>query len=218
MRENVAMEGILGERKDDVRDAVEALMDRYELPLYNFLLSRGGDRDVARDCLQHTFLLSLEHLRKGRSCKNTDGHPKAASPIQRATRCSVSVAALALGGVVTNTPLPHVIAQTLGWESPDTFNAAGLRCFKEGYGISRHYTILQSPHQFDTGPNGSFNQGAMQMVSDDLDHPIWFVYDGGGLLEGSCRAGPVTTESIEVAINPDANTQLIAVGIKKGTE
>src|SRR5579872_6859020 len=67
MRQTVAMEGILDERRDDVCDAVEALMDRYELPLYNFLLSRSRDREVARDCLQQTFLLSLEHLRKGKS-------------------------------------------------------------------------------------------------------------------------------------------------------
>src|SRR5579872_3899991 len=67
MRENLATEGFLGEHTDAVRDAVEALMDRYELPLYNFLLSRTGNREVAQDCLQQTFLLSLEHLRKGRS-------------------------------------------------------------------------------------------------------------------------------------------------------
>jgi len=41
-----------------------ALMDRYETPIYNYLLSILRDRDLALDCAQDTFLRAYEALRK----------------------------------------------------------------------------------------------------------------------------------------------------------
>ncbi|HZU11865.1 MAG TPA: sigma-70 family RNA polymerase sigma factor [Chloroflexota bacterium] len=41
-------------------------MDRYERPLYNFLLALVRDGDLAADCTQDTFLRAYENLGKGK--------------------------------------------------------------------------------------------------------------------------------------------------------
>lgn len=56
---------------DEVREQTVTLLDRYEMPLYNFLLALTRDRDLAQDCVQQAFLLALEHLRKGKSVNSS---------------------------------------------------------------------------------------------------------------------------------------------------
>ncbi|HZU13362.1 MAG TPA: sigma-70 family RNA polymerase sigma factor [Chloroflexota bacterium] len=45
---------------------IEQLLDRYERPLYAYLLTLLGDPDTARDCTQDAFLRALEQLRRGK--------------------------------------------------------------------------------------------------------------------------------------------------------
>src|ERR687885_2881549 len=47
-------------------EEIERLLDRYEQPLYAYLLTLVENRDVARDCTQDTFLRALEHMRRGK--------------------------------------------------------------------------------------------------------------------------------------------------------
>jgi RNA polymerase sigma-70 factor (ECF subfamily) len=42
------------------------LMANHQVSLYNFLVVVGGDRQVARDCLQDTFLRAYEQLCRGK--------------------------------------------------------------------------------------------------------------------------------------------------------
>jgi hypothetical protein len=65
------------------------------------------------------------------------------------------------------------------------------------------------------GAHGSFNQAALATASKDLDHSVWYVYEGGGSQAGSCTSEHVAIETIEVAINPDAGTQLLVTGIRR---
>ena len=51
---------------EEIRDQLVGLMDRYERPLFNFLMVLLGDRDAAQDCAQDAFLRAYEHLRRGR--------------------------------------------------------------------------------------------------------------------------------------------------------
>jgi RNA polymerase sigma-70 factor (ECF subfamily) len=64
-------ERLRGNVIDDARSRVAALLDQYELSLYSYLLALTHDRDIARDCLQQTFLAALEHLRKGRDVNSS---------------------------------------------------------------------------------------------------------------------------------------------------
>lgn len=49
-----------------VDDELVGLMNMYERPIYNFLLTLLHDPDVALDCAQDTFLRAYENLRKGK--------------------------------------------------------------------------------------------------------------------------------------------------------
>src|SRR5947209_10690547 len=51
---------------DDFEDQLVELMNQFERPIYNFLLSLVREADVALDCTQDTFLRAYEHLRKKR--------------------------------------------------------------------------------------------------------------------------------------------------------
>lgn len=62
---SVGQAGVLGD-VEAIREALTELMDRYERPLYNFLLVLLRDRDAAQDCAQDTFIRAFEHLRQGR--------------------------------------------------------------------------------------------------------------------------------------------------------
>jgi RNA polymerase sigma-70 factor (ECF subfamily) len=42
------------------------LMEAYERPLFRFLFILAGDREVALDCAQETFVRAYENLRKGK--------------------------------------------------------------------------------------------------------------------------------------------------------
>jgi RNA polymerase sigma-70 factor (ECF subfamily) len=50
----------------DIDTQLVALMDEFERPLYNFLLSIVQDADVAVDCAQDTFLRAYKNLQKGK--------------------------------------------------------------------------------------------------------------------------------------------------------
>lgn len=47
-------------------DQLTSLMDRFEAPLYKFLMALVGSHDVAQDCTQDTFMRAYENLRKGK--------------------------------------------------------------------------------------------------------------------------------------------------------
>jgi RNA polymerase sigma-70 factor (ECF subfamily) len=47
------------------------LLDRYELPLFNFLAVLLGDRAAAEDCAQDTFLRAYENLQRNRPVTGT---------------------------------------------------------------------------------------------------------------------------------------------------
>ncbi|GAC1413099.1 MAG: sigma-70 family RNA polymerase sigma factor [Mycobacterium sp.] len=49
-----------------VDDELVGLMNLYERPIYNFLLTLLHDPEVALDCAQDTFLRAYENLQKGR--------------------------------------------------------------------------------------------------------------------------------------------------------
>ena len=49
-----------------VEEGLTVLMDRYERPLYTYLVTLLRDEDVAMDCVQDTFIRAYEHLKKGR--------------------------------------------------------------------------------------------------------------------------------------------------------
>jgi RNA polymerase sigma-70 factor (ECF subfamily) len=48
--------------EDNLRSRLTDLMDRYERPLYNYLLVLLDDDDAALDCVQDTFLRAYENL------------------------------------------------------------------------------------------------------------------------------------------------------------
>jgi RNA polymerase sigma factor (sigma-70 family) len=50
-----------------VEDELVVLMDRYETPIYAYLLSILHDRDLALDCSQDTFLRAYQALSRGRA-------------------------------------------------------------------------------------------------------------------------------------------------------
>jgi RNA polymerase sigma-70 factor (ECF subfamily) len=50
-----------------VEDDLVELMNRYERPLYAYLITMLQDEDVALDCAQDTFMRAFEHLRRGKS-------------------------------------------------------------------------------------------------------------------------------------------------------
>lgn len=51
--------------EDAVQAALTALLNTYEKPLFNFLVTFLNDRDAAADCLQDTFLRAYVHLSRG---------------------------------------------------------------------------------------------------------------------------------------------------------
>lgn len=62
--------GDLEEQDDvprDVEESLVALMDRYERPLYAYLMAILHDADAALDCAQDTFLRAYEHLSRGKT-------------------------------------------------------------------------------------------------------------------------------------------------------
>lgn len=50
-------------------DLLVRLMNDYERPIYNFLLTLLRDADAALDCTQDTFLRAYEHLNRGKEIK-----------------------------------------------------------------------------------------------------------------------------------------------------
>jgi RNA polymerase sigma-70 factor (ECF subfamily) len=57
------------ESRHGSEDQLVRLMNDYERPIFNFLLTIVRDPDVALDCTQDTFLRAYEHLNKGREIK-----------------------------------------------------------------------------------------------------------------------------------------------------
>src|SRR5437660_53063 len=55
-----------GEQRVSVNDKVEHLLDQYEQPLFAYLLALVGNRELAQDCTQDTFLRALEHMGRGK--------------------------------------------------------------------------------------------------------------------------------------------------------
>jgi RNA polymerase sigma-70 factor (ECF subfamily) len=51
---------------ETARDTFAALLDRYEQPLFGFLIVLLGDRDSAKDCVQDTFLRAYQNLQRGK--------------------------------------------------------------------------------------------------------------------------------------------------------
>lgn len=54
------------EASETARSRLIELMNRYEQPLYAFLVVLAGDREVAGDCAQETFLRAYQNLMKGK--------------------------------------------------------------------------------------------------------------------------------------------------------
>ena len=50
----------------DSEERLTGLMNRYELPLFQFIFLLLGDRDAATDCTQDTFVRAFDNLRRGR--------------------------------------------------------------------------------------------------------------------------------------------------------
>jgi RNA polymerase sigma-70 factor, ECF subfamily len=67
MRQTEAIEGGAVHPDDTVAEGVTWLLDRYEYSLYNYLLVQTRNPEIARDCVQHTFVAALEHLQRGRT-------------------------------------------------------------------------------------------------------------------------------------------------------
>jgi RNA polymerase sigma-70 factor, ECF subfamily len=51
---------------ETTREAFAALLDRYEQPLFGFLIVLVGDRDSVKDCLKDTFLRAYQNLQRGK--------------------------------------------------------------------------------------------------------------------------------------------------------
>ena len=52
--------------RDEAREALMGLMDRYERSLCTYLTTLLGDRDLALDCAQETFITCYQHLAGGK--------------------------------------------------------------------------------------------------------------------------------------------------------
>jgi hypothetical protein len=113
-----------------------------------------------------------------------------------------------------NTPLPQVIAQTVGLATQRA--TLPYACNPDGWGIPSSYRVLHSPSDYNLGAHGYFLSGVTQVAEQDLIRPIWYVYpdSGGGSQVGTCGAGHLTVETVQIAINPDAHTELHAVGLR----
>lgn len=57
----------MSETERAIEDQLVDLMNEYERPIYNFLLSLLHDPDVALDCAQDTFMRAFNNLKKGKS-------------------------------------------------------------------------------------------------------------------------------------------------------
>lgn len=132
----------------------------------------------------------------------------------RGWRLKAGVAALIPLAIAVNTPLPRAVGGVLGLtHSEQTKPPPGFVCLPDGAAIPRWYHVLSSPGQYDLGPHGSLNPGAINMVRTQIPHPTWYVNEGGGDEASLCRsAGSVVT--IQVGFNPDTGTELYAVGMK----
>ena len=62
----VAEQPAQGSRQQAITTELIALVDRYEQPLFGFLVTMLGDRESAGDCTQDTFLRAYENLRRGK--------------------------------------------------------------------------------------------------------------------------------------------------------
>lgn len=51
---------------EGIRDRLEALMDRYQTPVYEFLVILLGNRDSAQEVTQETFVRAFENLQRGK--------------------------------------------------------------------------------------------------------------------------------------------------------
>ncbi len=49
------------------RHEITALVHTHEAPLYRFLVALSGNREIALDCVQDTFIRAYEHLQRGKS-------------------------------------------------------------------------------------------------------------------------------------------------------
>lgn len=57
---------VVAEHEYTAKDRLTDLMNQYEQPLYAYLLVLAGDREVAADCLQETFLRAYQNLARGK--------------------------------------------------------------------------------------------------------------------------------------------------------
>ena len=62
----VAEQTAPGSRQQAITAELIALVDRYEQPLFGFLVTMLGDRESAGDCTQDTFLRAYENLCRGK--------------------------------------------------------------------------------------------------------------------------------------------------------
>lgn len=53
-------------RHEETDGRLVALLDQYELLIYKFAYVRLGDRDLAMDCAQETFLRAFQNLQRGK--------------------------------------------------------------------------------------------------------------------------------------------------------
>lgn len=66
MRVDLTREAMPPTASDISNAQVVTLLDQYEVALYRYLLTLTRDKEAARDCLQQTFLLALDHLQRGK--------------------------------------------------------------------------------------------------------------------------------------------------------
>lgn len=78
------------EEGDEAKETLIALMDRYERPLTTYLTTLLGDRDLALDCAQETFIACYQHLSLGKQVNArwlyTVGRNRAINELRRRQR------------------------------------------------------------------------------------------------------------------------------------
>src|SRR5947209_10075241 len=51
----------------DAREELTTLIGQHEVALYRYLVAFTGDREIALDCVQDTFIRAYENLQRGKS-------------------------------------------------------------------------------------------------------------------------------------------------------
>lgn len=135
---------------------------------------------------------------------------------RRAIGAAVLATVLVLGGL--ETPLPRVVAETLGYPGAEPQAISGHAC-QDGVALLRYAKLLQSPSAYDPGPHGAYHGATGTAEAARLIHPIWYVMrdDGGGISAGACESG-VATADTEIGFNPDNGTQLHVFGRLKDSQ